>query len=244
MKAGTEMHQVLEESVMGPPVEFTEEAAMEFSAEDAHALRLGDVVSRWRHLVDTSKAREISVYGTIRGIQLKGVIDEAAIDEKSRIHLVDTKTYAGDLAVYKQRLAYHQLLVYYELMGQMIKGKVDIDQLAHEKAKKCDFLVPLHRDIQAAWGYGTLQEMMDGWKDSLNKLSSGSMAEEVRADFIDRRNHNTDQIEFKHDVDTAEQLFAFRSELLSGQRPPLPLSRSVGSCRFCPHFADCSERQH
>lgn len=229
---------------MGPPVEFPVDVTTEFSAEDAHAVRLGDVVSRWTHLARTNQAREVPVYGTIKGIELKGVIDEAKIDDQANLHLIDTKTYTGKLAEYKQRLAYHQLLVYYELIGQMIRGKVDISQLAHENALGCDFSTPLHSEIQAVWGSRTLNEMIDNWKESISKLTKTQLAESVRADFIDRRTRDTNNIEFSYDDETAQQLFAFRSGMLAGLRPPMPLSRSVGSCRFCPHFTECPGRQH
>lgn len=245
MRVGSEIHLALEENLMGPPVTFTEEDEKQFTLEDWHAAKLGDATNRWSHLARQDIAREVPVYGRIGDIDLKGIIDEIQVlPDTKELLLIDTKTHRSEtLPEYKQRLAYHQLLVYHELMTQMIRGKTDLDQLVRENTEDYNFDKELHPAVVNMFGSTTLNAMLARFSESVTCFKDRKLADRVRVDFIDRKTHAEQRIEFRHDAETAAHLFAFRGELFSGHRRPLPLSRENGTCRYCPHFAICQERQ-
>lgn len=70
MKAGSKVHQTLEDQV------FTEVVVETVSREDRFGLRIWNTIQRLRALRETGLTRELEVWGTVEGQVVNGVIDE------------------------------------------------------------------------------------------------------------------------------------------------------------------------
>lgn len=124
MKKGQQRHQELHEEV----VDLVRVKPTSF--EDRVSLKLHNMLTAIKSLIEDGMARELPVYGFVNTLFTTGVIDELRLED-NRLILEDTKTRRKDTmpTQAQQKTTRFQIMIYKHLIDQAIKGEFTPQQL-------------------------------------------------------------------------------------------------------------------
>lgn len=235
MAAGSDIHKTLE---LATNVEWTAvpESAVQ-SPADKWAVKFLQARDALDQLRAIGVVRECYVFGLLRGRLVTGYIDLlTAVD--GEVQVTDTKTRLSNSLPpeSQQTSAYHQLLLYHQLLNHMRRPE-GLRSILRYLEQDTD--TPLSSQLTQLTGFGTLEDAVQSCESTLTNTYPVSPT--LNVEYVGRANRPIATVTYTYDDATYQQLLDYSLALWEGQRDPLGVAQDeINKCKHCRMAPKCS----
>ncbi|KAA8908531.1 hypothetical protein TRICI_004749 [Trichomonascus ciferrii] len=235
MVAGSDIHKTLE---LATNVEWTTvpESAIQ-SVSDQWAVKFLQARDALNQLRQMGVVREGYVFGLLRGRLVTGYIDLLQVND-GEIQITDTKTRLSNSLPpdSQQTSAYHQLLLYYQLLNYMRRPEGLRSILRYLKLNTSK---QLSLQLTQLTGFGTLEEVVESCEETFTNTLPVSLT--LNVEYVGRANRPVATVTYTYDDTIYQQLLNYSLALWEGQRDPVGVSQEeVSKCKHCRMAPKCS----
>lgn len=201
--------------------------------------------------------REIYVFGKLSGVPVSGYIDELAFNaSKNEVIINDTKSrHSAKIPEYRDRLtAYHQVLVYYRLLSEMLH--MSADQLYTLVSEMFPSVVDLPLSVEfvasldssgsaIATNNSTPRAQLAAMAETLARVRSVcTLSKDLSVTYVRGAGSSNPKVlqtlDYQFDKATLDQLLEFSLEFWLGKRDAIGVSMEErAKCRSCAMFSHC-----
>lgn len=235
MVAGSDIHKKLELATNVPRVEVPETAIQ--SSTDQWAVKFLQSRDALKQLNEIGVVREGYVFGLLKGRLVTGYIDLLTVVD-GEIEITDTKTrFSSSLPPDSQQTsAYHQLLLYYQLLNYMRRPE-GLRSVVRCLERNTD--QRLSSELTELTGFDTLEQVVASCERTYTSISPVSPI--LHVEYVSRGNRPVATVTYNYDDSIYQQLLAYSLALWEGQRPPRGVGQDeINKCRHCIMAPKCS----